>query len=312
MNVMITGCAGFIGSHAVDLFLELGYQVTGVDSFTYAGSAKNIRHHENNKSFRHFNVDICNTHEILSLCSYGNIDWIINFAAETHVDNSINDVSQFIHSNITGVASLLEVCRKLQIPILHVSTDEVYGSTREGTFYETDILSPQNPYSASKAAAEHMVKSFHNTYGIEYLIVRPSNNFGPRQHIEKFLPTIIGSLNAGKKVPVYGDGKNVREWLYVKDNVKAIEHILRNSSKNETYNITSNTEMENLGLVTLVCDLMNKPVQESVEFVKDRPGHDFRYSISGDKLSTLGFKQDSCFENNLATTITSLTEINFS
>jgi len=304
MNVMITGCAGFIGSHAVDLFLDLGYCVTGIDSFTYAGKPANIIHHNKNKNFKCFNVDICNTAELSSICSIRNVEWIINFAAETHVDNSINDVSHFVHSNIRGVISLLEVCREFNIPIFHISTDEVYGSTQTGTFEETDILSPQNPYSASKAAAEYMVKAFHNTHGVQYLMVRPSNNFGPRQHDEKFLPTILRSLLDSRQIPVYGNGKNIREWLYVKDTCASIEFILRNSNKNETYNISSNDEMQNLELVELVCGFMNAIPDEAITYVKDRPGHDFRYSISSKKINDLGMLLSGDFRKNMKETIT--------
>ncbi|MAE85964.1 MAG: dTDP-glucose 4,6-dehydratase [Flammeovirgaceae bacterium] len=303
MRVLITGCAGFIGSHAADLFLEKGYNVVGVDCFTYAGKAGNILHHYGNPNFKMINLDICKTNAIQEICKLRDIECIINFAAETHVDNSIRGSSKFIHSNVEGVRSLLEVCRETGIKLVHVSTDEVYGSTVEGSFYENDKLDPRNPYSATKAAAEHLITAYQNTHGIEYIIVRPSNNFGPRQHGEKFLPTIIRNILANQKVPVYGDGSNVREWLFVQDNVSAIEFILQNSSMNQTYNISSKKEMTNISVVKEVCAILEKNPEDVIEFVEDRPGHDFRYSVSNDKLLSLGFDNFSNFSESLRKTV---------
>ena len=303
MRVMITGCAGFIGSHAVDLFLEKRYSVVGVDCFTYAGRSGNILHQNGNPNFKMINTDICSTDAISEICDFRKIDYIINFAAETHVDNSIRSASKFIHSNIDGVRSLLEVCRRTGVKLFHVSTDEVYGSTVEGSFHEDDKLNPKNPYSATKAAAEHLITAYHNTYGIEYVMVRPSNNFGPRQHGEKFLPTIVRSILQNKKVPVYGDGSNIREWLFVQDNVKAVEFILQNTEMNQTYNISSNKEMTNIQIVKKVCDILGKQPDEVIEFVEDRPGHDFRYSVANDKLMSLGFNDFSSFDESLNKTV---------
>jgi dTDP-glucose 4,6-dehydratase len=302
-NVMITGCAGFIGSHAVDYFLEKGYNVTGVDCFTYAGKSGNILHQNNHSSFDLFNLDICSTSSIKEVCSMRSIEWIINFAAETHVDNSIKSSSSFIHSNVEGVRSLLEVCKDSSTKLLHISTDEVYGSIESGDFFEYSKLDPRNPYSATKAAAEHLVTAYNNTYNTQFIIVRPSNNFGPRQHYEKFLPTIIRSIMRDKKVPIYGDGLNIREWLFVRDNVAAIEFILRNSKINETYNISSKNEMTNVDIVKSVCSLLAKNYDDSAEFVKDRPGHDYRYSVSNKKLVNLDFDGFTDFNKNLKTTI---------
>ena len=278
-NLLITGCAGFIGSHAVDYFLEKGYKDDGVDCVTYAGSASNIRDHYGNRNFKLFNANICNTSKILEICRLRDIKWIINFAAETHVDNSIRSCSAFIKSNIDGVRSLLEVCRQTDTRLFHLSTDEVYGDIKAGSFTETDHLNPKNPYSATKAAAEHMIKAYANTYGVEYLMVRPSNNFGPRQHGEKFLPTIMRKLLNDEKIPIYGTGRNIREWTYVKDTPRAIEHILLNSEFNKTYNISSSNEQENLEIVKKITAILNRDFKSSIEFVPDRLGHDFRYSI---------------------------------
>lgn len=305
-TVMITGCAGFIGSHAAEMFLEYGYKVIGLDSLTYASNLNNLKPSFEYEKFLFIEADINDKEKVQELSKKHSIEWIINFAAETHVDNSIKNSKAFIHSNISGVNSLLEVCRETKVKLFHISTDEVYGSIKDGSFKETDILSPQNPYSATKAAAEHLIRAYANTYGINYIIVRPSNNFGPRQHEEKFIPTIIKSLMAGKKIPIYGDGKNIRDWLYVKDNVKAIEHILRTSEANETYNISAINEMENIKIVETILDKLGKTFEDSVEFVADRPGHDFRYSIENLKLLNLGFEFDNNFEENIEETINSL------
>ncbi len=289
MNVLITGAAGFIGSHATDFFLKEDYNVIGVDNFTYAGNKKNLFNALKSDKFKLYEYDICETEKIRNICVDNNIEWILNFAAETHVDNSIVNSDKFIKSNILGVKSLLEVCRKINIKFFQISTDEVYGSTESGIFFENNKLDPKNPYSATKASAEHYVKAYNNTYGVEYLIVRPTNNIGERQNQEKFFPTILNCINSGIKIPIYDKGYQIREWLYVKDNVRAIEYILRNSELNEVYNIGSNNETKNIDFVEKICSIKNISLAKSVEFVKDRPGHDFRYSVSNKKLAKLGF-----------------------
>jgi len=302
-NVMITGCAGFIGSHAADLFLEKEYSVTGIDCFTYAGKVDNIQHNYQNPEFVIYNENICSTSRIDQICKNRKIEWIINFAAESHVDNSIESCDSFIKTNIFGVKSLLEVCRENNIKLFHISTDEVYGDIMQGSFYESDSLDPKNPYSATKAAAEHLIKSYANTYGVEYIIVRPSNNFGPRQHDEKFLPTIIRNLKQGKKIPLYGSGENIRDWLYVKDCVGFVEYILKNSDLNETYNITYNNEHKNIKIIDKVLNYFSLSFEKAVEFVPDRPGHDFRYSINNDKIKNLGANIEYDFDVDLKDTI---------
>lgn len=302
-NIMITGCAGFIGSHAVDLFLKKGYRVIGVDCFTYAGNEENIKHQYKNSKFKIYKENICSTEAIKSICEEEKIDWIINFAAESHVDNSIDSCDNFIKTNVVGVKSILEICKNLDIKLFHISTDEVYGSILDGSYKEGDKLSPRNPYSATKAAAEHLILSYANTYGIEYLIARPSNNFGPRQHREKFLPTVIRSLKSGKKIPLYGTGQNIRDWLYVKDCVKFIEYILNNSPMNEIYNITYNNEHRNCDIIEKALESFKIKFEDAVEYVPDRLGHDFRYSINNDKIMTLGFTIESNFDSNFKETI---------
>ncbi len=300
---MITGCAGFIGSHAADIFLESGYTVVGVDSLTYAGNIENLKNALDNKNFHFYEDDIVNTAEIIKYCINHKVSWIINFAAETHVDNSILSCEKFIHSNILGVKSLLECCKKLGTKLFHISTDEVYGSIKDGSFRESGTLSPKNPYSATKAAGEHLITAYQNTYGVEFLIARPSNNFGPRQNKEKFMPTILNATEKGKKIPLYGNGKNVRDWLYVKDNVNSIKFILENSKTNQIFNITTSDEKENIEVIDSILTVLGLDFKDCVEFVTDRPGHDFRYSICNKKIKSIGWNISSNFENNLLETI---------
>ena len=300
-NVLITGCAGFIGSHTVEVFLKDNYNVVGVDCLTYAASEKNMSSFIDRITF--YKEDIANREKIDQIVKFHNIDCIINFAAETHVDNSIDCALPFIHSNIKGVYSLLSVCRDNNCSILQISTDEVYGSKPEGSFTEEDILEPKNPYSATKAAAEHFIASFHNTYGVDYKIVRMSNNFGPRQHQEKFIPTIIRSLRQGKKIPIYGDGKNVRDWYYVKDCAQSILDVYRKGKVNSTYNLSLQNEMQNVQIVKYILEIMGLSFEDNVIFVEDRLGHDFRYSIDNKKLINLNNQKPSDFKTCLIETI---------
>ena len=303
-NILITGCAGFIGSHTVDLFLkDLNYNIVGIDCLTYAGNMSNLKEAQNKENFKFIKIDICETQKLLEIVNKNNINHIINFAAETHVDNSIKSSKSFIHSNIEGVRSILEICKIENIGLFHISTDEVYGSTISNSFVESDRLSPANPYSATKAAAEHLIKAYENTYGIKNIMVRPANNFGPRQHKEKFIPTILRSISKNKKIPIYGTGKNVRDWLYVKDTAKAIKFILENSDYGEVYNISPSNELANIDLVKKIIKKMNKEFISSVEFVSDRLGHDLRYSISSKKLKMISFDSFSNFDASLSDTI---------
>lgn len=301
MNVLITGCAGFIGSHAVEEFLSHGHNVVGVDSMTYAADRNNMSSFINDIEF--FHADICNTDLMRKLVKEYKVDWIINFAAESHVDNSIKGCEQFIRSNIVGVNSLLMVCKEFRCKILHVSTDEVYGSIKLGSFVETDILNPKNPYSATKAAAEHLVNSYSNTYGVQQIVIRMSNNFGPRQHREKLVPTILSTILSGKKIPVYGDGKNVRDWFYVKDSVKMVYKVFDKGSLGEIYNLTHCNEMTNLQIINTICELCDKNPEANIQFVKDRLGHDFRYSISNKKVKLLGIDKPTDFREAVKQTI---------
>ena len=285
MNIMITGCAGFIGSHAVDVFLKAGHTIIGIDKMTYAGTDENMKTFKDKISF--YKADIGDRALMQKIIADHKIEWIINFAAESHVDRSIDAADQFLHSNIGGVHSLLEACRLLGCKMFQISTDEVYGSTIDGSFIETDKLCPRNPYSATKAAAEHLVTSYHTTHGVEYKMVRMSNNFGPRQHKEKLIPTILRSIVAEKKIPIYGTGKNVRDWFYVEDCATCILEVFNNGNLNETYNLSLSNEKENVEVIATILNLIDKEFQSNVEFVIDRKGHDFRYSIDASKLMGL-------------------------
>lgn len=302
MNIIVTGCAGFIGNKIVEEFLfDKGYRVFGLDAMTYAGKTENIERFLDNPKFTFFKEDICNQSKISEICVKNKVKWIINAAAETHVDNSIKDCSAFIRSNVFGVHSLLNVCKEKNINLMQFSTDEVYGVTPEKTtFDELQPMNPKNPYSATKAAADHLIKSYENTYGNKSIIVRPSNNYGPRQDTEKLLPKLIQSIKTGNKITVYGDGKQKREWTYVKDTARACKYILENGEIGQIYNITSGEELTNLNLIKTVANKMNVDFERIIEFVKDRPGHDTRYSISSKKLSNLGFKNYTTLECGLS------------
>jgi len=301
MNVIVTGCAGFIGSHTTEELLSRGHTVIGVDSMTYAASEENMKEFIDSIDFH--NIDINDTEKIHNIVTTHGVEWIINFAAETHVDNSIVSVEPFIRSNIDGVFSLLEVCRNTGCKILHISTDEIYGSATKGSFTETDNFNPKNPYSATKAAAEHLVTSFHNTYGVEYKMTRMSNNFGPRQHQEKFIPTILRSLRSNKKIPIYGDGKNIRDWFYVKDCAKCVVDVLELGEMNEVYNLTLQNELENIEVVNIILEEFDLDPQENIEFVADRLGHDFRYSIDNEKFLGISSRTPTDFRKSLQQTI---------
>ncbi len=298
-RLMITGCAGFIGSHVTEEFLKAGYIVHGVDKITYAGKKENMDSFIDHPHFSLSRACICLSSHMKMIMESEKLDWVIHIAAETHVDNSIKDSDVFMKTNVLGTKSLLDACIETGTKILHFSTDEVYGSTVNKSFIERSKLDPRNPYSASKASAEHLITSYANTHGLEYLMVRPSNNFGPRQHDEKFLPTILRKLKSGERVPVYGDGKQEREWMYVKETAKATRFILENSELNETYNVSSNFHLKNIEVVNKVCKLMNKNPEDCIEHVEDRAGHDFKYSINPNKLKNLGFVVENDFDNVL-------------
>jgi len=301
-NFVITGCAGFIGSHVTDVFHKNRHSVIGIDKLTYAG--KNLPTYIKNHK-----VDICESPYILELCRHNKIDCIINFAAETHVDNSIKGYDSFISSNVQGVKSLLEVCKTLSIPLVQISTDEVYGPAHGDSFNEDSKLNPQNYYSATKAAAEFLVSAYHNTFDVQYLMVRMSNNYGPRQHEEKFLPTILRNLSKGNRIPLYGKGDNVRDWIYVEDSARIIYNLVMSMGQgglNEVYNISLKDEKTNVEVINIILDTLDMNWDENVEHVGDRLGHDFRYSITNDKIKQFVNFKPTTFAQGVNKTITSL------
>lgn len=297
-KILITGCAGFIGSHFTDLMVESGYEVIGVDNLSYAGKMDNMENVLDSPNFTFIKQDIVK----MDNKYLDNVEMIVHFAAETHVDNSIKDVEPFIRNNIEGMKNILELCRDNNILLVNIGTDEVYGSAKGGQkFQESDALSPANPYSASKASAEAFMWAFHNTYDMSYLAVRCVNNFGPRQHEEKFIPTAIKALLNGEKIPVYGDGQNVRDWLYVKDCCKAIKFVIDSAPLNSTVNISGRNLRTNIDLAKKLCGFLN--IKDGIKFVEDRKGHDQMYSVDNAFLTSMGFSTFSSFDESLMETI---------
>jgi len=285
MKFIVTGGRGFIGSHFVEEALRLGHQVIDIDKMTYAASKELPWDHSPNYTLI--------IEDIASIKHLPTSDVLINFAAESHVDNSIRETDPFIHSNINGTHNLLELIRgkrNYDRPLFfHISTDEVYGDRMEGSFVETDSLKPSNPYSATKAAAEMLVLAYHRTYEIDYIISRSANNYGPRQYEEKLIPKCLASLAVQKKIPVHGDGSYIRDWTYVKDNISGIFCIIESNIKNQIYNIASENHMTNLQVIDQVLEWQSETRAENIQFVENRWGQDLRYSIDSSKLRKLGW-----------------------
>ena len=284
MKLIVTGGRGFIGSHFVELALKNGDSIIDYDCMTYC--ANEVLPFDDNPNYKHVSENICDiTH--LPSC-----DVLINFAAETHVDNSINDTTPFLKSNVVGVHNLLEILRgkpSHERPLfVQISTDEVYGDRPEGAFQESDKLTPSNPYSASKAAAEMFVLGYHRTYGMNYLITRSSNNYGERQYSEKLIPKSLECIHTNKKIPLHGDGSYVRDWIYVKDNVSAIYTLIQGGAKNDVFNIGANNHMTNLEVALDLLESFGKG-KEGIQFVDNRWGQDIIYSLSTDKIKKFGW-----------------------
>jgi dTDP-glucose 4,6-dehydratase len=299
-NMLVTGGAGFIGSNFIRHALanETDINIINLDKLTYAGSIENLRHLPHAERHHFVQGDICDATLVRHLLQHHHIDTIVHFAAESHVDRSISSPQSFVETNVLGTFSLLEAARQYwqqsndAYRFHHISTDEVYGSlqTNDPAFTESTAYQPRSPYSASKAGSDHLVQAYHYTYGLPVTISNCSNNYGPYQHTEKFIPTIVRAALEAKPIPVYGQGKNIRDWLYVDDHCRAIMAILKLGKVGETYNIGGNNEWENLSLVKYICDLIDQhypqqqPSASHVTFVADRPGHDFRYAIDDDKI----------------------------
>ena len=286
-NFLVTGCAGFIGSHAVDLLLSHRHKVCGVDKLTYAGNINNLNTSIDNDNFNFYQADICDRNYIQDLLKRHKIQCIINFAAESHVDNSITNCAPFIESNVIGVHNLLELIRtkpKYKRPsFFHISTDEVYGDIMEGAFKETDKLNPSNPYSATKACSEMLINSYHRTYGLRYVISRSGNNYGSRQYEEKLVAKAVSCLKDGAKIPLHGDGSYNRDWTHVKDNIDGIMSIIDKGIVDECFNIAANNHFTNKEVALAVIKKFNKTEKE-IEYVEDRWGQDIRYSVDTSKI----------------------------
>jgi len=304
-TLLVTGGAGFIGSCFVRHVLKKhpDYKVINLDALTYCGNLDNLRDVENNPNYMFVHGNICDKNLVRQLIAES--DFVINFAAESHVDNSISNPEIFIETNVQGTLNLLQVSKELGVErYLQVSTDEVYGTLgKDGYFYETTPLAPNSPYSASKAAADMLVRAYYETYKLPVLNTRCSNNYGPYQYPEKLIPFFISKLLRGEKVPVYGDGLNVRDWLYVYDHCEAIDLVLHKGKVGEVYNIGGHNEKTNIEITHLILDTMGKD-DTCIEFVKDRLGHDRRYAISNDKITKeLGWKPSITFEEGIKLTI---------
>lgn len=320
MTVLITGGAGFIGSHVVRLFVQQypGYKIINLDALTYAGNLENLRDIEDAPSYQFIRADITDAAEMHRIFEAHRPDGVIHLAAESHVDRSITDPNAFIQTNVMGTANLLNAARTLWNGdfegkrFYHVSTDEVYGSLGEsGFFLETTPYDPQSPYSASKAASDHLVRAYGNTYHLPFVITNCSNNYGPNQFPEKLIPLFIHNIKNGRPLPVYGDGKYTRDWLYVVDHARAIDLVFHRGKNGETYNIGGFNEWQNIELIRLLCSLMDEKLGREkgesaklITYVRDRPGHDRRYAIDAGKINRdLGWSPSVTFEEGLSKTV---------
>ncbi|HUV45497.1 MAG TPA: dTDP-glucose 4,6-dehydratase [Dehalococcoidia bacterium] len=305
MKLLVTGGAGFIGSNFIHYILKehSDWEVTNLDKLTYAGNLENLKDVESNPRYRFIKGDI-NDRELISSLLREGIDVIVNFAAESHVDRSILDASPFIETNIKGTQTLLEGARQYRVgKFIQVSTDEVYGSTEAGKFTEKSSLSPNSPYAASKAAADLLSHAYWKTYQLPVIITRCSNNLGPFQFPEKLIPLAITNALENKPIPIYGDGLNVRDWIYVVDHCRALDFALQKGKPGEVYNIAADQEKTNLELIQQVLDMMDKP-GSLITFVTDRPGHDRRYALDAGKITQkLGWAPTYSFEEALTITV---------
>lgn len=302
MHVLVTGGAGFIGSNFVrHLLNDTTHTVTTLDALTYAGSKSKLGDAVEHDRHEFVHGDVRDKSVVSELV--GVADVVVHFAAQSHVDRSIESAEPFVSTNVGGTQTLLDAMKDTDLEqYVHLSTDEVYGEIESGAFTETDALSPRNPYAATKAGADHLVRSYYVTHDVPATIVRPSNNFGPRQDAEKLIPKFITRSRAGKPLPLYGDGTNRREWLYVKDTCRAIETVLDAGVVGETYNVGGGHELSNLEVTERIVDAVGAD-DDLVEFVEDRPGHDQRYSIDATKLRGLGWEPQWSFEDGLSETV---------
>jgi dTDP-glucose 4,6-dehydratase len=319
-KILITGAAGFIGSHVARLFINKypDYQIYNLDKLTYAGNLENLKDIDKNPNYKFILGDIVDSDFIMELFVKYQFDGVIHLAAESHVDRSIEHPMEFIMTNIVGTVNLLNAARHIWKDnyegkrFYHVSTDEVYGSLgNEGFFYEDTPYDPHSPYSASKASSDHLVRAYHDTYGMPIIISNCSNNYGPNQFPEKLIPLFLNNIRNNKPLPVYGEGKNIRDWLYVKDHAAAIDVIYHNGADGETFNIGGHNEWTNIDLIKLFCKVMDEKLgrkkgtsEKLITYVTDRAGHDLRYAIDSSKLQKeLGWKPSLQFEEGINLTI---------
>ena len=321
-NILVTGGAGFIGSNFVLETLESRpqYAVTVLDNLTYAGNLENLASVESDLRFQFKKGSITNADRVAEVLQECDADWMVHFAAESHVDRSIQDPSVFLKTNVLGTFTLLEACRQAWEPrkyagkrFLHISTDEVYGSLgKTGYFTEESSYQPNSPYSASKAGSDHIVRSYFHTFNMPVITTNCSNNYGPFQFPEKLIPLIINNIIQGKPLPVYGKGENVRDWLYVVDHCRALLTALEKGVPGETYNIGGHNEWKNIDIVNLLCDILDDKLNRKsasssrklIQFVKDRPGHDLRYAIDAGKIQReLGWTPRETFETGIEKTV---------
>ena len=303
MKLLVTGGLGFIGSNFIHKILNENkdVKIINVDAELDGSNTKNLSDLENSQNYEYAKGNISNKkfmEEQISKC-----DAVVNFAAQTHVDRSINDANPFLISNIRGTFTILDIITKQQKRMIHISTDEVFGSLSEGTATEESRFNPSSPYAATKASAELLINSYSATYDSDVIITRCTNNYGPRQFAEKLIPKIIFLANQNKKIPIYGNGKNIRDWIFVNDHCDAILLAFFQGKSGKSYNISGNNEINNITIVKKILSIMNKS-EDLIEFVEDRPGHDFRYSLNSKKITNeLGWKPKFSFEDGIEKTI---------
>ncbi len=310
-NILVTGGLGFIGSNFISQIIKNNDFIVNLDSKTYASIDQKILNFESKSNYKYYNINI-NDHEIVNeiICKYS-FDKIFHFAAESHVDNSIKDPFLFAKTNVLGTLNLLESYKNLKKKnklFIHVSTDEVYGSIKQGKFTENSQYKPNSPYSASKASSDHFVRSYFITHNLPVVITNCSNNYGPFQNKEKFIPTIIKSLIERKEIPVYGNGENIREWIHVNDHVNSLLHLSDNAKIGENYCIGSDNEFSNIEIVKKICSIYdnltgNINSENLISYVEDRKGHDFRYALDSRKIKNTGWNINDAFDNSLEKTV---------
>ena len=324
--LLVTGGAGFIGSNHIIYLLETfnTLKIVNLDKLTYAGELSNLKEIDENERYTFVHGDICDRQLVESLFDQYKFDGVVHFAAESHVDNSIDSPDEFIRTNVFGTFNVLDVAKNNWMDgpfkvkegceenrFLHISTDEVYGTLGEtGLFTETTSYAPNSPYSASKASSDFIVRSYFHTYGMNVVTTNCSNNYGPKQHDEKLIPTIIRKALNNEPIPIYGDGKNIRDWLYVLDHCKGIHLAFQKGKSGETYNIGGKNERNNIYIAETICKILDEireketSYKEQISFVSDRPGHDFRYAIDAQKIEgDLGWQADENFETGIRKTI---------